>query len=81
MTELYIFNCKRLIVQYLAIRRIRRVIAVFGALLLICVIIYSQLQNRKNIVSAVGCKSKIAQVGLALYCRISKSLNNIYRIS
>jgi len=60
--ELYIFRAKRLMIQYLAVKRVRRVIAVFTVLLL-CAVIYSQLRYQKNTVSAVGCKSKIAQVG------------------
>ena len=59
--ELYIFRARRLAVQYLAVRRIHRglavlVVLVFGA------VIYSQLQYKKSTVSAVGCKSKVAQV-------------------
>jgi len=62
--ELYIFHGKRLILQYLAVRRVRRVIAVV-AVLLFCAVVYWRLsyQTSKVPASAVGCKSKIAQVG------------------
>jgi len=67
--ELYIFRARRLAVQYLAVRRVRRGMAVFVALVFGAVI-YSQLQYQKSTVSAVGCKSKIAQVGLGTYCTL-----------
>jgi len=63
--ELHIANAKRLALQYLAVRRLRRVIAVL-VILVCCAVIYLHLgifRHRKNTVpSAIGCKSKIAQV-------------------
>jgi len=61
MIELYIFRTRRLAVQYLAVRRVRKGMAVLVVFLL-GAFIYSRLQYQKPTVSAVGCKSKIAQV-------------------
>jgi len=61
MMQLHIFRVRRLAVQYLAVRRVRRGIAVL-VILLFGAIIYSQLQYQKSPTSAIGCKSKIAQV-------------------
>jgi len=65
MIELHIANAKRLTVQYLAVRRFRRVIAVL-VILLCCAVIYLHLRifrSQKSMASsAIGCKSKIAQV-------------------
>jgi len=62
MMELYIFRAKRLVIQYLAVKRVRRVIALI-AVVLLCAVVYSHMRHQKRTVSAVGCKSKIAQVG------------------
>jgi len=65
MMELYIASAKRLAVQYLAVRRFRRVIAVL-VILLCCAVIYLHLRvfryQKTGVQSAIGCKSKIAQV-------------------
>jgi len=65
MIELHIAHAKRLTVQYLAVRRFRRVIAVF-VILLCCAVLYVHLRifrhQKSTVSSAIGCKSKIAQV-------------------
>ena len=57
----YMSSFKRLAVQYLAVRRVRNVVALL-AVVTCCAVIYSRLRYQKSTVSAVGCKSKIAQV-------------------
>jgi len=63
--ELHIAHAKRLTIQYLAVRRFRRIIALL-AILLCCAVVYLHLgifRHRKSTMpSAIGCKSKIAQV-------------------
>jgi len=64
--ELYLYRAKRVTLQYIATRSPRKVIALI-AVFLLCVIIYWLLRDTKSMVSAVGCKSKIAQVRVIFF--------------
>jgi len=63
--NLHIANAKRLAVKYLAVRKFRRIITVL-VILLCCAVIYMHLRisryKKSTVPSAIGCKSKIAQV-------------------
>jgi hypothetical protein len=61
--KFYLLNVKRCLIQYLAVRRARRALLICGAIAL-CFLMYWVLRHRLTggPLSAIGCKSKIAQI-------------------